>query len=156
MICGNTSCLGSTPVGINKGPCIPPTANMKTGGLKGTGCTNVNGLPADTISFIKGLAGSGGNIVITGGTENGHSSHAAGMPIFDLRKTTALIIFIMQSGTGPNPSFCNTSSGKCYSKWLYGGYWFTDEGDHYHVCKDGTVSPTAARADLFRKACTKI
>jgi hypothetical protein len=129
---------------------------MKTGGINGTGCTNVNGLPQDTISFIKGLSGSAGNIVITGGTENGHSSHGQNLPIFDLRKTNALISFILRSGKGPNPSFCNTGTGKCYTKWLYSGYWFTDEGDHYHVCKEGTQAPTAARVGLFTKACTKV
>ena len=149
MICGNDSCYTTSVsnVYINNNSCIPPERDAVH--IK-PGCTNVNGLPADTIVFIKSLpALCGCKVTITGGTENGHKTHAPSSPIFDLRKNDNLVNFIKKSGSavGPNPSFDG------FPKWLYGGYWFTDEtrvgGDpHFHVCKDGFAK--------FRAPCNKL
>jgi hypothetical protein len=122
----------------------------------------VGGLPKTTIDDIKNLAAACNcEVDITGGTEYGHASHAANVPIFDLSKTVKLYDFIKNNATvKENPSFCNpNSTGVCYKKWLYNGYWFTDEttGDvHWHVCKDGTTAPAGYSVGLFTKACTKI
>ena len=121
----------------------------------------MNGLPGDTVSFLKSLPGAvGANLLITGVTEHGHSSHGPGLPVFDIQKIPVLISFIKTTGTGPNPSFCTTlkdGTKSCHSKWLYNGYWFTDEDSaHFHVCKDGTAGPSQDKVALFTKACTKI
>lgn len=153
LICGNDSCINSSnsSVFVNNNSCNPPNAD----GVRNH-CTNVNGIPASTISFIKNLTSCCGKIIITGGTEEGHTTHAQNQPIFDLRKDTTLVNFIKTNGVGPNRSFCRTSTGTCYQKWLYGGYWFTDEGDHFHVCQDGTTTAIPTKINAFKKACTKI
>ena len=159
LLCGNDSCVGSKPLGINKNACNPSTLNGVTGG-----CTNVEGLDNATVMFIKSLPGlCSCNVVITGGTENGHASHGSGIPVFDLSISPALLSFIKTNASvKANPSFCYSNSSTCFSKWLYGGFWFTDEtagalhGGHWHVCKDGTTNPPGKSAGLFKKACTQI
>ena len=143
-ICGNDSCYTTSDsnVYINNNSCIPPE---RDGVHIDPGCTNVNGLPLDTIAFIKSIpALCGCKVTITGGTENGHKTHAPNMPIFDLKHDQKMINFIEKSGSavGPNPSFLG------FSKWLYGGYWFTDEGNHFHICKDGIAK--------FKAPCNKL
>ena len=150
-ICGNTSCIGSKgiPLGINRSAC-------NSCGQRN--CTNVNGLPGATISAIQSLQASvGTNVIITGGTECGHVSHAPGLPIFDLGRTATLVDFITKYATiKHNPSF--NSGGVRMYKWLYLGYWYTDEGDHYHVCKDGTTypGPEANKVAVIKEACNKM
>ncbi len=117
-ICGNDSCVGATPVGINRGPCTSPGQ---------TTCTNVAGLPMSAINVIKGLPGP---VVITGGTEPGHKTHRPNAPIFDLRKTQSLDTYIRQNSTQSAVSFW-----PC--RYLLNNFWFTDEGDHWHVCEVG-------------------
>jgi len=154
LVCGNTSCSGTSPVAINKGPCTQPFQRN---------CTNVAGLPPATISFIQSLApGFGGRVIITGGTEDGHASHGPSIPVFDLSITPQSKTFINANGGPLNKSFCKYANGQnsaptsCYSKRLYNGYWFTDEGDHWHVCQNGTAAPAGKSVPLFRNACTQI
>ncbi len=174
-LCGNTSCVpnatnptnSTTNVYVNKPPCVPYTADFQSCAA-GTG-TNVGGLDSGTVTFIKDLASASQcncKVVITGGTENGHKSHGASIPVFDLSRTQALFGYIKaNSTTNDNPSFCsydkNGNVGTCFKKWLYKGYWFTDETGgsntpHWHVCKDGTVAPPGKPVGLYIKACTKI
>ncbi len=173
LLCGNNSCVpnaktpnnSTTNVYVNKPPCVPYTADFHLCAA-GTG-TNVGGLDPFTVQFIKDLASAGQcncKVVITGGTENGHKSHGSSIPVFDLSRTEKLFGYIKSNSTvNNNPSFCNYKEGKvgpCFQKWLYKGYWFTDEtggsGDpHWHVCKDGTVAPPGKPVGLYIKACTK-
>ena len=155
-ICGNDTCIGNSTsnVYINTNSCNPPNANGVV-----YHCTNVNGLPSGAITVIKGLTSSCGKIIITGGTESGHTTHAPGLPIFDLSKSAACVTYIKANGTGPNPSFSKKNAGggsTQYQKWLYSGYWFTDEGDHWHVCQDNTPAPSPEKTAVFKKACTKV
>ena len=160
-ICGNDLCKSSnTGVYVNKNSCVPPNAN----GVK-NGCTNVDGLPSYTISFLKNLHNACNcTITITGGTENGHSSHGQSIPVFDLSRISTLNDFILNNSTLKHiPSFgAKLPSGQSvrFYKWYYGGYWFTDEtggshDPHWHVCKQGTAAPTADRAGLFQRACNQ-
>ena len=132
-LCGNNSCVGSTPLGINVGPC--PNVGAK-------GCTNVGGLGSAAVSAIQALPGACGcNIVVSGGTEywlHGDRSltppgvnyaHAPGNDVFDIKKPPQLSQ-IIKAGT-QKPSFNG------YTRWLYNGFWYTEEGDHWHACKDG-------------------
>mgnify|MGYP003394431877 CR=1 FL=1 len=119
-ICGNSSCIGSTPVGINNGPCTY---------VGQRGCTNVAGLPGNAIAAIKALPGP---VVITGGTEGGHKTHFPGRPNFDLRMTPALNAYIKSNATQSATSFM-----RC--RYLLNGFWYTDEVDHWHVC--GNTEP---------------
>lgn len=147
-ICGNNSCIGSTPIGINRGSCS--FCGQKS-------CTNVDGLPSGTISAITSLQSAvGQNIVITGGTECGHTTHAPGLPIFDLGRNDSMTIYIKNNATIKNNSSFSTN-GVRFRKWLYNGYWYTDEGDHLHACKDGTTwggGPVNKNAAI-QKACNK-
>jgi hypothetical protein len=82
----------------NKPPC-------QTG--ETTNCVNLVGLPKEAIvglSKLKILMTQAGlnspnNIQITGGTEDGHSSHGVNMPIVDLRVTPQLSSYIGSTGT---------------------------------------------------------
>jgi type IV secretory pathway VirB2 component (pilin) len=125
-LCGNNSCIGSTPVGINNRPC-PQVGS--------TGCTNVVGLPSTAVNVVKALqAACNCNVVITGGTEYWlHKSHRADQPIFDLRKSTAVNSYLLANGTGKRSSFVNY-------RVYWDGFWWTDEGDHWHVCQAGLSS----------------
>ena len=71
--------LETAGVKINKDPCLSPQS---------TNCTNVAGLPSAALQGLLELAAQHGSIVITGGTESGHSSHGVGKPIVDLRHTS--------------------------------------------------------------------
>jgi uncharacterized membrane protein YgcG len=98
------------------------------------GYINVTGMPQSAIDGIKALANaSGQNIMITGGTESGHSTHRANAPIFDLRKTGALDTWIQKNSTQSTMSF----APYCRYRLTLGGnvFWFTNEGDHWHVCQ---------------------
>lgn len=80
-------------------------------------CTNVVGLPQNAISGVEALAAAcaaansscKNNIVITGGTEGGHSSHGPGEAVMDLGKTAALDAYIKK-----NPIAATTKWGPVY------------------------------------------
>jgi type IV secretory pathway VirB2 component (pilin) len=120
-LCGNNSCVGSTPIGINNKPC-PQVGS--------TGCTNVGGLPSSAIDVIKNLQSACNcGVIVTGGTEYWlHKTHAAGQPIFDLNMSVSN--FLNANGTGKRASFVNY-------RVYWNGFWFTNENNHWHVCKAG-------------------
>ncbi|MEK7118796.1 MAG: hypothetical protein AAB869_04250, partial [Patescibacteria group bacterium] len=131
-LCGNTSCVGSTPIAVNTGPCP---------NIGATECTNIAGLGSAAVNAIRALqAACNCNIVISGGTEYWlHKTHAAGRPIFDLRakqSTNAdLNRFLLANGTGKRSSFANY-------RVFWGGFWWTREAentsnDHWHACQLG-------------------
>jgi hypothetical protein len=133
-LCGNNSCVSNsnTNIYINNSPCP---------GVGSKGCTNVGGLPNSAISVIQSLQSTCGcKVVITGGTEYWlHKSHQANKPIFDLRKSPAVDNAIKSADpSSKRASFMNY-------EWLYNNFWFTDEGDHWHVCEVGT-GPNYCRA----------
>ena len=123
-LCGNDSCVGSTPIGINSRPCAYVGA---------TGCTNVDGLPSSAVDVIKSLQQSCGcNVIVTGGTEYWlHKSHAANKPIFDLGMSVTN--FLKTNGTGKRASFTNY-------RVYWNGFWFTNESNHWHACQAGLTS----------------
>ena len=179
-ICGNTSCVptAKTPnntgkLFVNKPACDPYNANYKLC-RAGTG-TNVGGLPRGTIDGLIALASACScTVTITGGTEAGHVSHGANIPVFDLGRTPELVARIKANANlKANPSFCSPTrppNGVCFSKWRYtmsdGEYWFTDETDaekygikpHWHVCKEGTPpdANTPQKNSVFASACNKL
>ncbi len=168
-ICGNESCVCNVkgvasfcpgqPVSINKQPCT--AAQMTETKPK---CTNVAGIPDGTIDFIKNLSSACGcQVLISGGTEPGHKTHAANAPIFDLRlshnQATNVGDKLYNLIKGGDP---NTPTGDALLKndvgcqncvmsfagnkaWLYDGYYFTDEKSaperHWHVCREDACRP---------------
>ena len=132
-LCGNDSCVSnsSTNIYVNAAACAS---------VGSKGCTNVGGLPGSAVSVIQSLQSTCGcKVVVTGGTEYWlHKSHQANKPIFDLRKSTAVDNAIKSADpSSRRASFMNY-------EWLYNNFWFTDEGDHWHVCEVGT-GPTYCR-----------
>lgn len=123
-LCGNNSCIGSKPIGINNKPCAYVGA---------TGCTNVDGLPSSAISVIKSIQQSCGcDVIVTGGTEYWlHKTHAANKPIFDLNMSVTN--FLNTNGTGKRVSFLNY-------RVYWSGFWFTNENNHWHACQAGLSS----------------
>lgn len=136
-LCGNISCIGATPIAINTSACP---------NIGATGCTNVGGLGSAAVNAIKALPGACGcNIIISGGTEywlhgktrsttppppGANYLHAPGNDVFDLKKNTKLDALIKAPSNTKKSSFVNF-------RWLYNGFWYTEEGDHWHVCRDG-------------------
>ena len=110
-------------ISVNKRVCNNPTQ---------TSCTTVGGLPSETLSMLSELRSTcSGNIMITGGTENGHASHGIGKTPVDLSiNDSALETCIRGFPAGNTVSFCK----KTYSKF---GYTFCDERGtpHWHVYK---------------------
>jgi hypothetical protein len=131
-ICGNESCVITSPIGIKQAACANKTMN---GVL--AGCINVEGFTSPMIDTIKQLQSSCGcDVVITGGTEGGHLSHAPGNRVFDVRRSTQLDAFIKNNASGPpKPSFGG------FTRWQYNGYWYTLEitskANWWHVCANG-------------------
>jgi len=107
-------------VSVSNPPCV---------GAQTTGCTNVAGLPLNTVNHVRQLSmacGDNCSVVITGGTENGHQTHAVGIPIIDLRKNIGLDDFIIKNAS----SVETTSLGK---KYTVDGVTFLDENNHWHT-----------------------
>ncbi len=70
---------------------------------------------------------SGGNIVCTGGTEDGHATHGVGQAIVDLRKDSALDNWIISNSTS------QYNKGRYIEYKHPNGTTYMNEGDHWHV-----------------------
>jgi hypothetical protein len=161
--------LAGFNVFVNKGAC--PNLLTRMQDVPG-GCTSVEGLQAGAVSAIQSLtAAVGGNppsctataaarkdpsckVVVSGGTELGHAraggdSHNTAKDggtgnTFDIRKgnnSDAVTSYLTSSATKMAPSF----SG--YKRYLAFGWWWTNESDHWHACKDGGTN-WFCRSDL--------
>lgn len=149
-LCGNESCscgdkpCANKPVSINHGSCLA--------GSSGKGCTNVGGLPVQTLDFITSIASACQcQILITGGTEPGHATHAVGQPVFDLRLTIFDPLYNMIKGADAQISEREGKRGYCAfggnRAWEYNGYYFVDEKSaickggvrHWHICQVGST-----------------
>ncbi len=97
-------------VEINKGPCSRDSDNPCESAPTGTNsngepkfeCTDVRCLPqvaVDGIIEMKRRVGGGCPVVVTGGTEPGHSSHGQCRPVADLRWGTACLDNYIMSNT---------------------------------------------------------
>lgn len=124
-------CIMATPIGVNKPPC--PNRGI-------TNCTDLKGIPLETIDFIRSLSSTCNcDVLITGGTEAGHATHEVNKPIFDLRLSPGDRLWnLITNASEKKTSF------KGNPKWRYGEYVFTDELSsqvrHWHVCKQGARS----------------
>jgi hypothetical protein len=141
--------LKASNIYVNKQPCPTPTTPYYS--VPG-GCTSVSGLPAVAVDVIKSLSSAvGANppqctetaavrgdascyVTVTGGTEAGHKTHFPNKPNFDLRRTTKATQYLFGNATKKTLSF----SG--HYRYLWNGFWWTDEGNHWHACKDGDSS----------------
>jgi hypothetical protein len=145
QLCGNARCaISDSNPSVNNTAC-PTPAHKK-------GCTNIVGIPTETINVIKNLASQCScKVIISGGTERGHSTSAGNgshynpagpinSGVFDLRYgNNQLDSYIKSNGQGPVTSFGHNK------RWLLNGYWFTWEQSaaqsggvvHWHVCKEG-------------------
>jgi hypothetical protein len=127
FLCGNNSCVGSTPAAVNKNACVAGS----------TSCTNLAGILTSALSLVKALAAACScTATISGGTEPGHKSHFTGKAILDIRKTPAVDSVVRSNAASKRASFGG------YYEWLWNGFWFTDEGDHWHVCEVGSTNPS--------------
>jgi hypothetical protein len=124
--------LRAVGIAINKGPCATESERN---------CTRLDGLPEGTISMLENLGRNciTCSIFVTGGTEDGHSSHGRGLAPVDLRivnENDALYQHIKLRGAevrpNPWPRTCNIT----YQVTYLPGWMFCDEkgGDrHWHV-----------------------
>ncbi len=116
--------LGSGGVEPYMGPCTQGQTEF---------CVNLNGLPGYAIDALINLNNACGRcgVLITGGTEGGHTEHGVDAPVVDLRRTNSrLNTFIMQQpvrklDTGKYPIYEKTINNQRFQ--------FMDEGDHWHV-----------------------
>lgn len=85
-------------IGVNASACA---------GGETKGCTNLVGLPESAIISLESLAAMctaansncKGNIIVSGGTEGGHTTHGPGKSVVDLGKTDALNAYVKANGT---------------------------------------------------------
>jgi len=117
-------------ISVNKPPCQEGQTSD---------CTNVGDLPSVAINGLISLANDCGcALVVTGGTEGGHTTHGPGLPMVDIQRSGAVTPFIQNNGTLLNPN-CgappgSSGGGPLYS---YGGSEFWDEPvgpPHWHAC----------------------
>lgn len=120
-ICANSSCHDGKLVDIKQEPCPTGIANCVKAGY-----INVVGMPDSVITEVTTKLPQ--PVVITGGTESGHQTHKPASPIFDLRKSPTLDTYIRTNSTQSAASFVGC-------RYLLDNFWFTDEGDHWHVCE---------------------
>jgi hypothetical protein len=123
-------------ISFNHDPCV---------GSNTSKCTNVAGLRQETISMLQSLKSqcSDCNLLITGGTEGGHSAksnHGVGKEAVDLSLTPGLKNFIESKGEKAG------AMTKCDTRYRWGGFVFWDEAPdcdeittvrHYHVSFNG-------------------
>jgi len=122
---------------VNKGDCHGQAYQLVSGG-----CTDVNGLPQHSIDRLGELSDeTDSQIILTGGTEKGHSvsawGHAPGNNVVDLqRNNSSLNNYIDRHTTATWSSDVGT--------WhqLDNGDLFLDEGDHWHCRLQGTTGGT--------------
>lgn len=107
-------------IGINNGPCV----NGQT-----VGCTNVGGLPTGVIENLKTLGGNCGgcNIIVTGGSEDGHKTHGDGKAVVDLRMNDSLNSYVTTRG---KPGVDSKTGWNTYT---VGNTVFLQEKDHWHA-----------------------
>lgn len=89
-------------------------------------CTSLESIPKSTIDFVKKLkADCKCNVIITGGTEVGHSTHGSGRAAIDLGRGGILDFMSKQT---------KISQSKGRPVYSYGGYriWDEDSG-HFHA-----------------------
>jgi hypothetical protein len=130
--------LSKNGVGVNNPPCTSQLTRN---------CTNVAGLPSSVVNGVISLkkscvaADSACKVVITGGTEPGHKTHAVGRPILDLRRDAALSSYIIRTSGGVKE---RTSLGPIYK---IGSVEYVDEVGgvpHWHIC-NGIRCPIKGR-----------
>ncbi len=100
------------------------------------GCTNLVGLP-DTayrgIVDINNLCPDKCGIIISGGTEGGHSTHGPNLPVVDISENAKLTSYIQANGGTPR----QTSLGPEYTMKINGQnvtlLYETSGGNHWHV-----------------------
>lgn len=114
--------LGARGITFNNNTCRNPAE---------TACTTVGGLPEDTLAMLEQLKDyCPGELMVTGGTEAGHSAHGPGKRAVDLsRKSAAFNACVEGFEPTRNPGFCHAT----YKKF---GYTFCNEVSsqpHWHV-----------------------
>jgi len=143
----NAASLWAAGINTNKVGQLCSAEALRTG----AGCTSLAYLWPETITMLKNLKGVCPDcaIVITGGTEPGHSSHCEGGGNVDLRLLNTrndpnnpdpLYVFLKKNATKTDVT------NNCYIRYYYDGYKFCDERaprpQHFHVdsqkqCRNG-------------------
>jgi hypothetical protein len=123
-------------VGINKAACTEQ--QMQQSGIPS--CTNVAGLPEESVQMVLGLkSGCGCDVNITGGTEPGHSAHGPGKRPVDLRLDSSLGNYLRSNTQYANASKINPDGWGCSELYTIGSYRFCNETvagvsqNHWHV-----------------------
>ena len=116
----------------NDTPCTDAQFKEKT-----PPCTSLAYLPEETIQKLLSLnAACRCSVVISGGTEPGHSTHREGSPQVDLQKNSSLDDFLKKNTTSPP-----IETTDCHTRYIWSGVSFCDEkprdnstwAPHYHL-----------------------
>lgn len=125
----NRGILGQAYIYVNNSACT--TGNTRL-------CTNLNDLPQVAISGLTSLAGacSRCNLLITGGTEGGHSSHGPGNAAVDLNPDSGLNNYLGVASPYEGAKVTRTINGRTvvftYES-VGGNPNGTSTGNHWHV-----------------------
>lgn len=123
--------LDDRGVDVKKQPCNGRDYNTVAGG-----CTDVQDLPQHSINRLGEINDEmGGGVILTGGTEAGHSpAHAPGNNTVDLSLTPQVAQYVDNHTVGTYPGELGTYHI------LDTGDIFLREGNHWHVRFDGSAS----------------
>jgi hypothetical protein len=120
----------------NYAPCTKVQLERKQGQRPPPSCTSLVDLPQGTINLLINLKKACNcDVVVTGGTEGGHTTHGEGLGPVDLRITTSndpLYSFIKTNGTK-----LSDAGNYCTPRYEWGGRQFCDENlgrdRHWHI-----------------------
>lgn len=117
--------LKSQGIEVKKQPCNGRDYRTVAGG-----CTDVAGMPQLAVDRLGEMDREmGGGIVLTGGTETGHKTHAPGQSIVDIAMTSQSREYVNKHAVESYPS--KYGNGTWYL--LDNGDKFLDESDHWHI-----------------------
>lgn len=106
-----------------------------------TSCTSLDGMPSSAISYLSNLGdwcfNNNCEVVVTGGTEDGHRTHCVNNPVFDLKSTgtgAATLGQHLLSDPAVN-AICTSYAQRAYRKECN----YSEGNDHFHVQLPGAV-----------------
>lgn len=97
-------------------------------------CTSLDGIPKDTIQDIINLKnGTGCTFRITGGTEVGHKSHGAGVPVVDLSEEKCLQDYLERNKTGLGYDIIKVCADNNSQSAAVGCGSYVEQKPHFHI-----------------------
>lgn len=118
----------------NPNPCPEGESFQDYTERTGGHCTTLEGIPDTAIDGVidfKNKSGCNNSVMVTGGTEKGHSTHGQGKAVLDIDDTACVNSYIVDQG-----NFLRRNN-KGWNYYELNGDIYVHEGDHYHIIFTG-------------------